>query len=312
VNGCDSIVTINLTINNSITTPPQTVSACSTYTANWGTVYTQSGNYSNTFTAVNGCDSIVTVNLTINTAPGVNASTIPDTCSKGKGSALLTPTGSATPYTYTWSTGSNGNPINNLLSGTYTVTITDNNGCTSTSQVLITEIPPPVITTTPSPQTISQGQSVQLNASGAISYDWTPATGLSCTNCPTPTASPLVNTTYTVTGTDQNGCTATESIRVIIDYDCNELFIPTIFSPNGNGPEKNETVCIYSNCIAEMEFAIYSRWGQQIFSTNNPQQCWDGTFEGKELTTGAYTYRLFVKQLDGNTVRKSGTITLVK
>ena len=310
--GCDSIVTINLTINNGINTPPQTVNACSTYTAPWGTVYNQSGTYSNTYTATNGCDSIVTINLNLATAPAVTLTTLPDTCGREEGTATVTVNGNNGPYSYSWANGSTGNTITNLSIGTYTVTVSDNNGCTTTNQINITEVPPPRLTTTLSPQIISQGGSITLFASGATSYSWSPASGLSCSNCATPTATPDITTTYTVTGTDANGCTSTANITISIDYDCNELFIPTIFSPNGNGPEKNETVCIYSNCIAEMEFAIYSRWGQQIFSTNNPQQCWDGTFDGKELTTGAYTYRLFVKQLDGNIVRKSGTITLVK
>lgn len=312
VNGCDSIVTINLTINNSITNPVQTVSACNTYTAAWGTVYTQSGTYSNIYTTINGCDSVVSVNLTINNAPVIAVTATPDTCGRESGTATATVTGTNFPYSYSWSNGSTTNSIGNLVSGNYTVTITDNNGCTTTNQITIAAIPAPTLTTPFSPQSINQGESVSLSVSGASTYSWSPATGLSCTTCADPIASPISSTTYVVTGTDVNGCTATASITVLIDYDCTELFVPSIFSPNGNGPEKNESVCVYSNCIQEMEFAIYNRWGQQVFISNSPQQCWDGTFAGKELSTGIYTYRLYVKQLNGITVTKSGNITLVK
>jgi gliding motility-associated-like protein len=311
-NGCDSIVTINLTINNSITTSPQTVSSCNTYASPWGTAYTQSGTYSNIYTTVNGCDSVVTINLTINNNPVANTTATPDTCGKDLGTATTVVNGSNGPYSYSWSNGANTNTITNLSSGNYSVIITDNNGCTTTNQITITAIPNPTLTTPFSPQTINQGESVSLSVSGAATYSWSPATGLTCNTCSSPTASPTSNTTYTVVGTDLNGCTATATITVLIDYDCAELFVPTIFSPNGNGPAKNEQVCVYSNCIQEMEFAVYNRWGQQVFITNNPQQCWDGTFAGKELTTGVYTYRLYVKQLDGITVNKSGNITLVK
>jgi gliding motility-associated-like protein len=312
INGCDSIVTINLTINNSITNPVQTVSACNTYTAAWGTVYTQSGTYSNIYTTINGCDSVVSVNLTINNAPVIALTATPDTCGRQSGTATATVTGTNFLYSYSWSNGSTANSISNVVSGNYTVTITDNNGCTTTNQITIAAIPSPTLITPFSPQSINQGESVSLSVSGASTYSWSPATGLSCTTCADPIASPISSTTYVVTGTDVNGCTATASITVLIDYDCTELFVPTIFSPNGNGPEKNESVCVYSNCIQEMEFAIYNRWGQQIFITNNPQQCWDGTSAGKELATGVYTYRLYVKQLDGIIVSKSGNITLVK
>ncbi|MFM2156430.1 MAG: hypothetical protein RL516_1179 [Bacteroidota bacterium] len=311
-NGCDSIVTINLTINNSITIAPQTVSACNTYTSAWGTVYTQSGSYNNSYTTVNGCDSVVTINLTINNNPVANTTVTPDTCGKDLGTATAIVNGGSGPYSYSWSNGANTNTITNLSSGNYSVIITDNNGCTTTNQITITAIPTPTLTTPFSPQTINQGESVSLSVSGATTYSWSPTTGLSCNICADPIASPISSTTYVVTGTDLNGCTATATITVLIDYDCTELFVPTIFSPNGNGPDKNESVCVYSNCIQEMEFAVYNRWGQQIFITNNPQQCWDGTSAGKELATGVYTYRLYVKQLDGIIVSKSGNITLVK
>ncbi len=312
VNGCDSVITINLTINNSITTASQIVSACNTYTSAWGTIYTQSGSYNNSYTTIYGCDSVVTINLTINNNPVATTTATPDTCGKDLGTATAVVNGSNGPYSYSWSNGANTNAITNLSSGNYSVIITDNNGCTTTNQITITAIPAPTLTIPFSPQTINQGESVSLSVSGAATYSWSPATGLSCTTCTNPIASPVSSATYTVTGTDLNGCTATASITILIDYNCTEIFVPTIFSPNGNGPEKNESVCVYSNCIQEMEFAVYNRWGQQIFITNNPQQCWDGTFAGKELATGVYTYRLYVKQLDGIIVSKSGNITLVK
>jgi gliding motility-associated-like protein len=252
------------------------------------------------------------VNLTINNAPVIALTATPDTCGRQSGTATAVVNGSNGPYSYSWSNGANTNTITNLSSGNYSVIITDNNGCTTTNQITITAIPSPTLTTPFSPQTINQGESVSLSVSGAVTYSWSPATGLSCNTCTNPIASPISSTTYVVTGIDLNGCTATASITILIDYNCTELFVPTIFSPNGNGPEKNESVCVYSNCIQEMEFAVYNRWGQQIFITNNPQQCWDGTSAGKELATGVYTYRLYVKQLDGIIVSKSGNITLVK
>jgi gliding motility-associated-like protein len=184
--------------------------------------------------------------------------------------------------------------------------------CTSTTQVTVTLISPPVVNVNLSSFSLLQGDSVQLNASGALTYQWTPSIGLSCSACPNPVATPLQTTVYTVTGTAANGCRAEATASIIVDIRCNELFVPTIFSPNSSGPAANEQLCVFSNCIAEMEFAIYDRWGQLVFETKNPKECWDGTKDGKEVGTGAYTYRLLVKQVNGIEIKKSGSITLTR
>jgi gliding motility-associated-like protein len=61
-----------------------------------------------------------------------------------------------------------------------------------------------------------------------------------------------------------------------------------------------------------MNLGIYNRWGELIFSTDNQKDCWDGTYMGVSVMTGVYAYRLFVEQLDGEKIEKTGTITLTK
>jgi PKD repeat protein len=104
--------------------------------------------------------------------------------------------------------------------GTYTVTLQACNifGCSSTSQTLTVlngSIPNITVTASPS-STICLGGSTNLTASGASSYTWTPATGLSCTNCPNPVANPTSTTTYTVTGSNGT-CTNTATITITVD-----------------------------------------------------------------------------------------------
>lgn len=65
-------------------------------------------------------------------------------------------------------------------------------------------------------QAVCNGSGALLNASGGMSYSWSPATGLSCTTCPNPTAAPLTTTTYTVTATDVNGCSASDAVTVTV------------------------------------------------------------------------------------------------
>ena len=180
------------------------------------------------------------------------------------------------------------------------------------NQISISDVPPPVVNVSASSPVVLEGDTVQLTATGALTYLWSPSTGLSCTACPSPLATPPQTITYQVTGTDGNGCSTTRSITIDVDILCAELFVPSIFSPNGHGPGKNEQLCVLNDCIAEMDFGVYNRWGQLVFETKDPQQCWDGTKDGKEVSTGVYTFRLYAKLLNGVTVRKAGNVTLTR
>jgi len=311
VNGCDSIVSINLSLSAAVLSS-QTASACSSYVSPIGTVYTQSGIYSDTLSTAAGCDSIITTTLTITGVPTLSATASPDTCDQNTGTITATATGAGGTYVFLWSNGDSGNNINNLGNGLYTVTVTDQNGCSSSTQIAVASIPGPAVTASASSFIILEGDSVQLTGTGATNYQWSPPNGLSCTTCENPVASPAQTTTYTVTGTDNNGCTGTASVTLSVDIRCNELFLPDIFSPDGTGPQANEKVCAFGNCISEMLFAVYNRWGQRVFETNDPLSCWDGTFKGKECLPGVYAYRLTVTQLDGKTITRSGNITLVR
>jgi hypothetical protein len=152
----------------------------------------------------NGCKSWATATVTVNTPTVTVAPTSASICQGGPG-VVLTASGATT---YNWvspiglssSTGSvvTANPPSTR---TYTVTGTQA-GCTDTAVVTVTVNPLPTITVTPTTATVCAGSSITLTASGATSYVWTggPATA---NYTVTPTVNP---TTYTVTGTDANGC----------------------------------------------------------------------------------------------------------
>jgi gliding motility-associated-like protein len=164
--------------------------------------------------------------------------------------------------------------------------------------------------------TINLGDTLELFASGAESYSWTPAQGLSCTDCNNPLASPSETTTYIVIGSNASGCISSDTITITVDTEidiiCGELFIPSIFSPNGKGPQANESFCVLSDCVEQFKLSIFNRWGEKVFETDNINTCWDGTFKGSNSPSGVYAYNLSLLQLDGAIVNKTGTIMLVK
>jgi gliding motility-associated-like protein len=166
-------------------------------------------------TSVNGCKDSSTVTVTVSQLPAVSAGTNPTICLGA--STNLQATGAAT---YLWSPATGlsctacANPVASpATTTTYTVTGTSGSLCSSTAQVTVTVLPVPSIDAGPN-ATICKTASTQLQANGGVTYTWSPATGLSCTSCANPIASPTSTTTYTVTGTGTNGCTNTSTVQV--------------------------------------------------------------------------------------------------
>jgi gliding motility-associated-like protein len=153
--------------------------------------------------------------------------------------------------------------------------------------------------------------SLQLNATGGETYVWTPPTGLSNDSIANPVATLNTSTTYTVTVTDGNGCTASDSVVITVSPIGKALYVvPNAFSPNGDG--KNDCFGIqHWGGVKLQEFSIYNRWGQLIFATKNPSECWDGSFHGKIQDAGAYVYIIRAQTACGQ-VSLKGTVVLIK
>lgn len=125
-------------------------------------------------------------------------------------------------------------------STTYTVIGTDINSCKDTASIFIEVNPLPQIVCSKDSQ-ICDGNSIKLWATGAKNYTWSPSTALSCTNCDSPLATPKTPTTYTVQGTDTNGCKNTARVNVSIFYKS-----PISYSPNDTICD-GEKVYLYAN-----------------------------------------------------------------
>lgn len=257
-----------------------------------------------TVTDANGCVGTDSVSVSVFPSPTVTITGNTTVCS-GQNVALIASGG----QTYIWNTGDTTNLlIQSVFSNsTYSVTVTDVNGCSATGMAVVTANPVPVMTVTGG-GTIIQGQATQLVAGGTGTFLWTPETGLSCTSCPDPFASPKVKTTYCVLLTDSNNCTDTACVT--IDINCGEIFIPSVFSPNNDG--ENDVEYVRGKCIRSLYFAIYDRWGEKVFETNDQAIGWDGVFGGKPCSNDVYTYYCNITMTDGSVVSKKGTVTLTR
>ncbi len=140
-------------------------------------------------------------------------------CSNPKGVSTVFPSGGSAPYTYSWSNGETSKTATGLTAGSYTCTITDKNGCKYFATTNIIGYSPPSIGISPYNDSICGDSSTFLHVFGINTniYKWTPAaSGLSCYTCPSPTASPTVTTTYTISGIDSNGCSASTSVTIYV------------------------------------------------------------------------------------------------
>jgi gliding motility-associated-like protein len=287
------------------------------YTYNWapsgGTGASASGlgagTYTVTVTGADGCTQTQTITLTSPPVIVTTTSSSPDDCNSSNGMAAISVSGGTPGYVLAWSTGSSNDTIVNLSAGSYTCTVTDANGCTMSATVLV-GTSGSVTANAGVDVTISQGQTTGLTGNGGISWSWTPAGSLDCATCQNPNATPSVTTTYILTVTDSLGCTDTDTVTVFVDIECGDLFLPTAFSPNGDGD--NDIYCVRSNCIKTLQFEIYNRWGEKVFETTDPDICWDGYWRDKPCEAAVFTYFIRGEMLDGTPIDGQGNITLVK
>ncbi len=176
--------------------------------------------YSITGTAANGCSSSSSVTVTVNTLPTVTVN--PAAVSICAGNNIQLSAIGANTYSWIPVVSLNNNLISNPIASpatttTYTVTGSSGVGCTANATALVTVNPLPTVSVSPTSVLFCPGNSVTLNAIGAINYLWSPAIGLSSSTGSSVTASDSATTNYSVTGTDGNGCSAIAYADVVLD-----------------------------------------------------------------------------------------------
>jgi gliding motility-associated-like protein len=254
--------------------------------------YTGSGNTYNVSLTVNyrgvtGCTHTkgpVSLTVTSSTVPVITPSS--SAICPGE-TATLTVAGDF--QSLSWEHGATGTPISITAPGTYTVNATDLSGCIVPKSIEIGSKEVPVIVITPENPAIPSGQSVQLFATGAHTFEWSPTESLNDYRTPDPVASPISTTVYTVIGTFTGGCSAQATVTVLVDVTQIDIQIPLAFSPNGDeANQKWEITGIekYPDCTMN----IFDSRGKRVYQKKAYDNQWDGTFEGKPVPNGTYYY----------------------
>ena len=275
------------------------------------------GSYSLTITDLATCDTVMNFSVVDIDGPQVDGAVVKDSYCEGDNGAISLQISSGTlPYSFSWdfSQFETSATVENLETGTYTVTVSDANQCDTTVSFTITNIPSAEITINEtSPQRIILGGEVQLTVSvlsstGNVGFEWIPSGSIDFSDEDTVIVSPEITTVYQVWVTDSaTGCVSRDTITVIV-RDKDNLFIPNAITPNGDGV--NDVWNIRE--LAELknnEVMIFSRWGDVIFTAKPYNNDWDGTFNGQALPAGTYYYIL---KLDDLGEVRDGNITIIR
>lgn len=228
--------------------------------------------------------------------------------------------GGVPPYFYKLNeTGFSNNAIfENLTEGTYSITVEDANGC---KMEQIGELIAPSI------PTLILGEDITIELSEAIdlmpevvtnanSASWRNDAGLSCYDCFNTNATPANLTTYKLTVSSVDGCTAMDSINVSV-LKIRDVYVPNIFSPNQDGINDQLIIHAGPEVNSIISFQVYSRWGELLFekehfSPNDINFGWKGDMDGKMMNNGVFVWVAKIDFIDGETLIYSGDVVLTR
>ena len=285
------------------------------------------GTYAVTVTDANGC--IAMLEASLQAPPPVEASmSVIDPLCFGDPSGQLTvenPVGGTPPYLYAINDGGfSASPLfANLDVGAHQVTIQDAYGCEWQQEAIINAAPE-LRVELGDDMYLKLGDTVRLEALTShlvTSYQWSGGPLMGCTtsdtlDCYDPSIAPQESTAYSVLVTDENGCTAEDQIRVFVSKDRN-VFIPTAFSPDGDGVNDLFTINAGADVAQIKSFYLFNRWGEQVheafnFMPNDLSFSWDGRYRGQVLNAGVYVYFAEIEFIDGEVILYKGDVVLLR
>lgn len=326
VNGCDSIVMVNLKYEKVVIPGTYTVETCNdAYSLTLGNMTFNKSNPSGPVllsgAAAQGCDSLV--NVQINFKEFTIAESIIYNCDGSNPTLNLNLASHPGPYQVSLDGVSLGQ-ISNLpytipiVAGNHVVIVQNQEGCTDSFNVDVEDNNGPNVVLSQVPNADGTVQIITtVTANSIYNLSWSPATTLSCNDCPDPVANPGQTTTYTLSYLYGNQCPDQRSIT--IERINTTVILPEIFSPNGDNNNDRFYVQLpdkVNGIVTSM--SIYDRWGNLVFikknaPANSPADGWNGEFGSGEAMQGVYVYLIYVK-IEGKAAEDvyAGDVTLIR
>jgi gliding motility-associated-like protein len=256
-----------------------------------------------------GCSGSANVTITQPTLITANLVISSAFCATSSGAAQAIASGGTGTLSYVWNNGSTASFTSGLPPGTCNVTITDSLGCVQIFTGIVGSTGGFTVDAGVN-TTIDAGTSIELQGNGPPDgiYNWSPVEFLSCTTCVNTLATPEVTTVYVLT-VNQNGCIATDTVLIEVELKCGDVFVPSGFTPNNDGT--NDLLKVRGNCIKELDFRVFDRWGELVFQTSDQNIGWDGTYKGKPALAGVYVFYINAVVV-GSTINTQGNTTLIR
>jgi gliding motility-associated-like protein len=194
---------------------------------------------------------------------------------------------------------------------TYTIFAKDINSCTQVTTKMVTVYLFPNLGASVSNTIQCDDTTALLTMTPATNYQWVPTNTLSNSTIANPIAKPLTSTTYTVLASNYS-CAITDTVRVeVLGQSNSSIYIPSAFTPNYDGANDCFKL-VNSPSITNYSCIIYNRYGQQVFSSSDPLQCWDGQSNAREGTDGCVFYYLIKGTTDCGAFSRQGDVMIIK
>ena len=270
----------------------------------------------------------ITITLTQPDTLKLQDSTVtPVTCRGGQdGQIQVTITGGTSPYTYTWQTAggdslpSMGSTVSGLTAGTYTLTVTDANGCLlgpitfTVPYSYFVEIDSIAYTLVQDCPDKNYLFSAYVRGDGPFTYRWTWEDGLTEVGSATMSrsSSPLLQGDVTIRlQVEGAGPCYAEAALTFLAQACSGLSIQNVFTPNGDGI--NDIWNIQAIGFSRYTLIVFDRWGKEVFNNGGDMtKQWNGTINGQPAPEGVYNFVFEGTRLSGEKVTRAGTVTLLR
>ena len=261
------------------------------------------GTYSVTVSSANACSASSSFVLSASPAIVINPTVTDASCSASNGSIASNVSGGAAPYQYTWSNAAATTTINNLPAGNYSLQVSDANGCDASTGMITVKNQ---VTTVPvnlgADINICPGQTIILDPGIYAGYVWQDHSSGS-------TFKVSSTGTYFVKVTNAAGCTGNDTIAVKVD--CSGVYFPSAFTPNADNRNDGFGPLGNLSAVKSYRLLVYNRYGQRIFSSNDPYLKWEGSFKEEKVNTGTFVW-MATFQLSGSQQFRKGTVTVIR